>query len=486
MSILNVLQSGKSGMNTAKAGIATAGHNISNANTEGYSRQRVTSEAQVTKQMTGQGGPYIGEGSKIGKIERINDEYLEKQLREGSRDINYHEEKQLFLNQVEDVFNEMNGDGLNRLMSRFFNDFRKLSNEPSSEAVRQSVRESSQAMINDFRRLRTEVEQIRSHIDTRIDGNLRELNTYAEEMAELNKRIHAAEIQGHEANDLRDRRDAVAKKMSSMADLSMHKDNFGMINVDVKGVGPLVVGVNKEQFFWGRAPEVRDAGPLREKNAIEAVSPENSLQISRSKFSDQYITSQFKSGKIGALVELRDRAISSVLERLDQLAYSVANSVNEIHQKGFTADGRTNVNFFRVPPTVTGAAQFLTMSDDIMHSTGNIAVALQPSAPGDNRNALAISNLQNVHLLNDGRTTVDDFYNAIVADVGVASNRNNEALGQQRSILTQLNKVRDQVSGVSIDEETTNLMQFQHAFDASARVIRVADEMLDTILKLKG
>jgi flagellar hook-associated protein 1 FlgK len=88
--------------------------------------------------------------------------------------------------------------------------------------------------------------------------------------------------------------------------------------------------------------------------------------------------------------------------------------------------------------------------------------------------------------MNGGHTTIDDFYNSIVSEVGVASARNKEALGQQQSIITQLNRVRDQVSGVSIDEETTNLMQFQHAFDASARVIRVADEMMDTVLKLRG
>ena len=81
---------------------------------------------------------------------------------------------------------------------------------------------------------------------------------------------------------------------------------------------------------------------------------------------------------------------------------------------------------------------------------------------------------------------MDDFYNSIVSDVGTTSARNRESLGQQQSIMTQLNRVRDQVSGVSIDEETTNLMQFQHAFDASARVIKAADEMLETVLRLKG
>jgi flagellar hook-associated protein 1 FlgK len=477
MGINNVLQTGKSGMTSAKAGIATSGHNIANANTEGFSRQRVQTEAITTQQASGlsNGGLHVGEGSKISRVERINDGYLEKQLREGTRDTAYHEEKQVFLNQVEDVFNEMNGDGLNRIVAKFYNDFRKLSNDPTSEAIRQSVRESSQAMVNDFKRLRGEVEAVRSHIDNRIDGSMKELNVAAKELAELNGKIRLAEVQGNEANDLRDRRDGIIKKINTFVDVNAHPDNQGNIDVEIKGVGPLVTGVNVEDFSVHRAPSQADQGNV-----------DGSLQISRSSLGNNYITGQFQGGKIGALIETRDQAISGVLERLDQLAYSISSSVNEIHEKGFTQDGRTGVAFFKPVNTRTGAAGQLALSDDVHGSVANIATALQPDAPGDNRNSLAIANLQNIHLMNNGKTTVDDFYNSIVSDIGVSSARNREAVGQQASIMTQLQKMRDQVSGVSIDEETTNLMQYQHAFDASARVIKVADEMMDTVLKLRG
>ena len=90
-----------------------------------------------------------------------------------------------------------------------------------------------------------------------------------------------------------------------------------------------------------------------------------------------------------------------------------------------------------------------------------------------------------MRILDGGRATLDDFYNSIVSDVGVATNQNTSMLNQNRDIMAQLGKMRDQVSGVSIDEETTQLMQYQHAFDASARVIHVADDMLKTILDLK-
>ena len=166
-------------MVAAKAAIATTGHNIANANTEGYSRQRV-----MTESTPAQGGPgshaQIGTGTQIARVERVNDEYIEKQLRNGGRDLANMEEKDLMLKQTEDIFNEMNGDGVNRLISRFFNEFRQLSNEPDNEAVRQSVREGAQAMINDFHRLRHEVEDVRDHIDSRLEGYAREANDLAE------------------------------------------------------------------------------------------------------------------------------------------------------------------------------------------------------------------------------------------------------------------------------------------------------------------
>lgn len=476
MSILNILQSGRSGMTTSKAGIATAGHNISNSGTEGYSRQRVQSEAQVSQQIKGDGGPYVGQGSKLSRIERVNDEYLEKQLRDGGRELAHSEEKQVFLSQMEDVFNEMNGDGLNRLISRYFNDFRKLSNDPSSEAIRQSVRESSNAMVNDFKRIRGELDSVRSHIDTRIEGNMKELNALAKDLGELNIRIKTAEIQGHTANDLQDSRDMVLKKMATYADLSIHKDNDGgMIAVDVKGVGPLVVGQNVEKYHLGRAPAQPDEG-----------SPENSVQISRSEFSNKYITHQFQNGKIGALVEMRDKSIAAAVNKLDELAHAISTSVNEIHSKGVTTDGATGVQYFKQLSGVKDASKELALSDAVKNDVNMIAAGVSPNSPSDNRLALAIANLQNAHFMDGGKSTADDYYNSIVSDIGVASARNNEALGQQKGILTNMQKMRDQIAGVSIDEEVTNLMQYQHAFDASARVIKVADDMLDTVLKLRG
>jgi len=471
MGIGNLSQIGISGMTASKAAVATTGHNISNANTEGYSRQRVETEANQPRAFGGKG--YIGSGTLISRVSRTNDQYLEKQIRNANRDMSFMEEKETTLHQVEDIFNEMNGDGLNRLVSRFFNEFRKLANEPENEAIRQSVREASQAVVNDFHRLRDEVVQTRAHIDARLEGYCGEINQHTEELKDLNLKIRQMELSGAPANDLQDKRDQVLKKISSYMDVATHTDNNGNFTVDIRGVGPLVVNSEAEKFSVYRSP------------ADGQGKPEGALDIKSSSSAQANITHQIKGGKLGALLEVRDQLLSSVLDRLDEMAYNLSTAVNDVHTQGFSRNGAQGVEFFHPMESKERAAEFINLSSAIQASASNIATAAVPDAPGDNRVALALAGLQSQKLMGNGQVTADDWYNSIVSDIGVASSRNKTGINQQKDIMLQLNKMRDQISGVSIDEETANLMQFQHTYDASAKVISVADEMLKTVLDLK-
>ena len=213
MALPNIMLTGRSGMVAAKGQMATTSHNIANANTEGFTRQRTNQSSSVS---TPHGSKnLIGTGTQLARTERINDSYVEKQLRLANKDLAHMQEKELTLKQTEDVFNEMGGEGLNRLVSRFFNDFRKLANEPDSEAIRQSVRESTQAMVNDFHRMRTQIEDVRKHTDSRIDGFVSEANMLTKEIKHLNQKIKELEVSGASANDLKDKRDMALKKLTT-------------------------------------------------------------------------------------------------------------------------------------------------------------------------------------------------------------------------------------------------------------------------------
>ena len=471
MGLPNIFQTGRSGMVASKAAMATTGHNIANANTEGYSRQRVHTETATPN--SGPGHHVVGTGTLINRVERINDEYVEKQLRNAGRDLANFEEKDVMLRQTEDIFNEMNGDGLNRLISRFYNEFRRLSNEPDNEAIRQSVREASQSMVNDFHRLRNEVEEVRRHIDARLEGYSREINAYADEIKELNVKIKIQEVSGAVPNDLLDKRDQALRKLGSYMELNMHKSEDGAYTVDVRGVGPLVAGPSVEKFSVERSP------------ADDQGKTEGSYDFKTSASASGNVTHQIKGGKVGALLEVRDGVLSTIQARLDDLAFTMVNAVNNIHQQGFTREGFQGVSFFKALDQEDRAAEFLELSDEVKSNVNNIASAAEPDAPGDNRIAIAISSLQGQKLMNHGRSTMDDWYNSIVSDVGVAGSKTKFGMNQQHDIMTQLSKMRDQISGVSIDEETANLLQFQQIFGASAKIIQIADECLKTVLDLR-
>lgn len=468
MGLPNVFNTGRSGMMATKAAIATTGHNISNANTEGYSRQRVLTTTETPQSGMGH---LIGSGTRVSRVERVNDEYIDKQVRNGARDMAHMEEKDIVLKQTEDIFNEMNGDGLNRLISRFFNEFRKLSNEPDNEAMRQSVRESSQAMVNDFHRIRNEVEEVRKHIDSRVSGDLSEVNALADEISALNQQIKEVAVHGV-PNDLLDKRDMAVKKLATYFDVSVHKDREGHVMVDVKGVGPLVSGPISQKFTAATSP------------ADDQGKPEGSVDVATSGSSSP-VTHQLRGGKVGALIEARDKTLSTVLDRLDELAFQMTDAVNQIHTQGVTRHGATGVEFFKRLGSQSRASEFIELSDAVRGNVNHIATAAAQDSPGDNRIALAISGLQGQRIMNEGKSSFDDWYNSIVSDVGVATAKNRLGMNQQKDIITQLNKMRDQVSGVSIDEETANLMQYQHTFDASAKVLQIADELMKTVLDLK-
>jgi flagellar hook-associated protein 1 FlgK len=471
MALPNVFNTGRSGMVAAKTAIATSGHNIANSKTEGASRQRIQTEATEPQSSLGKG--YIGSGVRVNRVERVNDEYIEKQIRNNGRDLAHLEEKDMVLHQTEDIFNEMSGEGLNRMVSRVFNEFRKLSNDPDSEAVRQSVREATKAMVNDFHRIRAEVRDVQSHIDARIEGSVSEANATAKEIAELNQRINQLTLQGGAPNDLMDRRDVVLKKLATYVDVSMHQDKEGNYNVDIKGVGPLVVGNHTESFGVARS------------EADGEGKPTNSFDITTTASVSANVTHRLSGGKLGALLESRDQLLSSVMDRLDDLAYNLTNSVNEIHEQGVTRAGGTSVSYFNKLGSKERAAEFIDLSDDVKATVNNIATAVQPDSPGDNRVAVALSGLQSAHLMDGGHSTMDDYYNSIVSDIGVASASTKSSINQQKDIMNQLTNMREQISGISIDEETANIMQFQQAFAANARVIQVADELLKDVLDLR-
>lgn len=470
--IWSMMDIGKRSMMNSQTGMQTIGHNIANKSTEGYSRQRVEIQAADP---TGVGKLRIGNGAMNGDVKRINNEYMEKQLEKENNQLGLHQSRSEILGRVEQVFNEQINKGLNQFMGEFFNSFRELANNPESLASRTLVKETADHLTKDFARVQRQLGEVQADADYRVSTLVEDINATTREIAKLNEKIPLVEIGGGVANDERDRRDLLVKKLSERINIKYVENEDGLLTVTA-GNNAILVSSNESRDLFALATPAH--GDKREGNfdifykATDSGSP---LRI----------TEQITSGQMGGLLNIRDKVINEYRQNVDQLAYTLAKEVNKAHRVGYDQYSRQGQNFFSEPVSVFGAAENLKVNKEILEDVAKISAAAAPNSPADNRIANILSAIQYKKALNDGSATLDDYYSTVVGRVGIETTRSKTAADAQKDIVKQLGNIRESISGVSLDEETTKMIEFQKTYDASARLIRTADEMLETVLNLK-
>lgn len=470
--IHGMMDVGKRSMMNSQTALQTVGHNIANKSTEGYSRQRV--ELQ-TNEPIGQGKLRIGMGAKTALVTRINNPYLEKQIGKEQSSLGYHEGKYDAMMRVEQVFNEQGSRGLNGYINDFFNAFREFSNNPESLATRTQVKETADSLAKDFRRVHGHLVEVTKDLDQQISTRVSEINEITREIANLNQKIQTVQIAGGPANDERDRRDLLIKNLGERVNVRWAEGTDGMVTITAGSSALLVAGYDAKALEVQATPETETKG---EGNYdIYFKNTEDSVPVK--------ITDQINGGSIGGLLEVRDVTIIDAMKDIDGLAYGLGSVVNEVHSRGYDALNRKGGDFFKLPQQLRHAAEHMFVDDKILRDPNRIAAGMSMDSPGDNRIASAISQLQYERVMGRGSSTFDEHYNSVVGKVGILTKRAESSDEAQKNIVKQLSNIRESISGVSLDEETTKLIEFQKAFDASARLIRTADEMFDTVLGLK-
>lgn len=466
--------------------MATTSHNIANANNENFSRQRVTTESNTP---LGEGDYVVGSGVNIRSIKRTHDVLAEKKLTHSISNHQYNEERTSQLSQIEEIFNEINSDGMNKILNRFFNAFRELANQPENEVVRTMVRDNASLVVNDFHRINESITAVKEGIDSKLNRAVEDINLSAEKIAYLNKEIIRLENAGGETGDLRDQRDEATRLLSEYFTVNTYEDEKGQYVVNIAGTGSLVAGGAVNKLKAGKI--MADAGNGRESEGKVDIFFEAQTNLS--------ISENVKKGKLAALVQTRNEDVQFLRGQLDELAHGLTKATNAVHKRGFASkkiptdpngnpvdDGSqgkiTGINFFKEPISKDRAAEYIELSDDIKEDLNNISTGLAPNAPGDNRIAIAISKLQHEKVLGKGDRTFEESYHQAVGKIGLTTAKSKIDTEQTSGILAQAKSIKQRISGVSLDEETANLVKYQHSYDASARVIKAADEMFDSVL----
>jgi flagellar hook-associated protein 1 FlgK len=486
--MVDILGIGNSGLIAAKKSLETTGHNISNVNTEGYSRQRVH---QTTSTPINKAGIIQGTGARVRGVNRTHDPFIEKRLQKTTSQENYSRFRYEEMGQVENIFNEVDGEGLNNIINRFYNAFRELSSQPDNETMRSVVRDTANLVVKDFKRIGDGLETLARSIDQKVIGEVKDVNAIAKNITELNVRIANLEASGNQTGDLRDQRDLAIREMSKSFKVHTYVDDKDQFIVSAVGVGTIVAGGNYQELATAAA-SVKDSGS----------GLDGSTEVFFKSRPSQKITHKFKSGRLTSLIRVRNDDIKNLRAEMDQVAFDFASSVNAIHKKGYVSrpietgpngevpqydrkGATTGVNFFEIGPVAKGSINALKLSQEVEEDISNIVTALDPNSPGDNRVSLAISKLQHEKFVAGGTATLEEQYLKTVGNVGVEVGKARLDSEQMEGIRVQVETLKERVSGVSLDEETANMVRFQHAYDAAAKVMATANEMFDTVLSIK-
>jgi flagellar hook-associated protein 1 len=428
---LQGLQTALSGLLAEQQALDVAGHNIANANTEGYSRQRVVMETgpdiaiPSLSAITGEGAQ-LGTGVTIETYTRVRNAYLDAQYRAQNSTASAASTQAEELEQAESAFNEPSSAGISSQLSNFWSAWNSLAQAPTSEAAKEGVVAAGQRLSSAFNQLNAQLQTISAQANQQYEartGEQGEVASYARQIAQLNEQIKQAEQARQPPNDMLDRRDLLIDKLSSLANVTVTQQSDGT-----------------DTIAFGDAAE-----PLVEGTKVNWP---------------QTLTTA-AGGQLGALLGLNSPtgALTVFKEELDAVAGSVAATVNELH---------TATPFFE--GTTAATLKVAVTAAEVQASS--------TEAPGGNDVALKIAELRG--------GTADQGYSALVGLVGSTVQGAKDEQTNLHTTLTAIGNQRQSVSGVSLDEEMTNLITFQRGYQASARTLTAMDEMLETLIEHTG
>ena len=462
MSINRLVDIGKSALFTAQQAITVAGHNIANVNTPGFSRQQVTlSENRPENGSPGQ----IGTGVHAESIRRSFDAFVEEQLLASRERLGEFTASNSALARLEPLFGDANHLGIGAGLNEFFGALQDVATNPNDLSARTVFLSKATALAGRFNQAATDLTTAQGFLDRQVGQTVTDVNRLTSQIANLNAKIAGAESSGQQANDLRDERGVALANLGELIEISSIEDATGQLTV-FAGRGHVLV--DKEQTYQlVGVPDLSNNG-LLDVRYDAGAGPTTSL------------ASVIQSGRLKGLLGVRDQTIPSLRASLDTLASEIVTQVNQQHRLGFGLDGSTNQDFFA--PTGTTASTIAVSLTNVRQIAASSTAA---GVPGNSANALALAGLKNTDFASLGTVSFQEYYSTIAGNFGSIAQGVDGNLRAQKVLHDQLTAQRASISGVSMDEELANLLQYQRSFQAASRMIVVADELFQTILSLK-
>ena len=528
------LETSKRGLSVQQSALYTTGHNISNANTIGYSRQTVQMTPTNGFPGLGMNSPkipgYLGTGATAGSITRVRDQFIDNQFRQETTNLGFWGSKTEAVKQLEDIFSEPSSYGLNTAFDDFYKAMQDISTTPTNDATRQVAVEKASHLADTFNYINKQLTQVQGDLKNQINVETKNVNSILEQILQLNQQIATVEPNGYLPNDLYDARDNLVDQLSQYVPITIKKEGNGgnsqgnaegtyiismKLGTSTNGVPDTVELVNKKDAAKLTAQTTTVdpvTGALTDANFTEdeGYTPfsqfnivmggggtgktVNLAQMSKGTGVLQSLVDSYghvEKSTDGLTLSAESGTYPKKINDLNKLAAEFATEFNKIHNSGFTLeqDGKPSVagkDFFVTTDGKPFNASNITISDAIKKDFSQIAASSTQGESGNGTNAINLAKLKTQVLAGLNGASAQTFYQGMVGDVGVLGEQAVRMAKNSATLQLTIANNKASVSSVSLDEEMTNMIMFQQAYNASARMMTVMDETLEKIINGMG
>ena len=539
------LELSRRALESQQVALDISGHNIANANTAGYSRQIANLTATTPDSVLASGRNLsLGSGVTLDTITRARDAFVDRQFRSETSKQQYWGEKQDNLTKVEDILNEPSDNSLSSDMSQFYTAWSDLSNDPTNAGARSVVSERAQELTDSFHNIAQQASDLSGNMDAAVKVQVTQINTYANQIKDLNDQIRRAEVAGDNPNDLRDQRDSLVDDLSKIVNVKVVETKDPSFTDRTVNNYKVIIGdenspTNNILVDGSTVNSLMDP-PSLSSSTSTSTNPKPGLALVT--WSDgTSVNLGTQQGTLSADLDVRDQNLTKFMDQLDTLAQGIASAVNALHQtgQGLTAETQTDptvgpvgIDFFTngsnpastTPPALpvvtasnitlnsvialdpnriaTGAIPLNTSTNPPTHAVdangnalvtagdGTIAQGISSLSTGWNALQAQIDNgtfdptASGAKLDPVSASSLGDYYAANVAQLGVDVQQATRMKAGEDVLVTNVTNQRSSLSGVSLDEEMTNLVKFQKSYSAAARLVTMMDSMFDSILSM--
>ena len=426
-------------------------HNIVNSANPNYSRQRIMLETE-TSNLTA--GIVWGNGVKIDSVQRMRDKLVDAHILNTNQKFYDSNRQSELVSQIEDVFSEPSDLGVSNLMTTYFNSFNELAVTPNSLPLRTNVLNAANNLSAKVTSINQSLSSLKGDIKQEFHQKVNEVNSLLKQIHQINYEQFSNAYNGVPVNDLLDQRDGLVDQLSQLVNINVVYDNTNSAVISIGGA----LAVDRMHAADFVAEEVNGKLNLKVKDGSYPIV--------------------LTGGELSALSNVYSKKIPAYQEKLDTVINKLVESVNAVHVNGFTISDpqETGLNFFE--GYVNGE---LIINQEILDDPNKIAIS-SDGTEGNGDIALTIAQLTDAKLLNGN--TLQEGYSSLINDIGNDGMLQNNYTDANQIVLDELGQLKASQSGVSVDEEMTNVLKFQRTYEASAKLIAIADDMLRTILEM--